>query len=478
MIDSHGYKLSDVNITLKDSRIVNIKGLVSEFTIYESVDSPAVRGEFLITDAVDFINALRGNEEITLTIKTDASLGVEYKLVHKIYKIGSNFKAERLQQYILHTVSNEAINNERVKVFKTFKGPSASSVKEILTNSLKTDKKLFIESTSGNFPFIAPSWRPYDCISYLTDKTIRSKNEEQAGFLFFENRDGIHFESIDELIVKGKEGVSKQSAVSGNANSSMKKFTYQQKNVQSTGDNYYTIETITYPDKYDLVTSMRSGALGNSLLGIDVQSINQSQLPKSSKSSSSATAKAEGPGGGEYFVVAKSADKFWEKFDHVDTKSPWVGDEQISGDGQRKRLRFFSETSFDIGAGGSNTPNLQSSNAARKNESTAGSAVATGTTNKGGAGGQPGRLIRAALYSLMRYQAINYVKLDITIAGNVGVTAGDVINITLPKAQETEYSLGRDNTYSGYYLVLGVIHTWRPEGVTTSLHIGRDSLGS
>lgn len=478
MIDSHGYKLSDINIKLVNSQIVNIKGLISEFTIYESVDSPAVRAEFLVADATDFINALRGSEEINLTLRTDSSESIEYKLVHKIYKIGSNFKSERMQQYILHTVSNEAINNERVKVFKTFKGSASSTVKDVLKKSLATNKKLFIEDTIGNFPFISPSWRPYDCISYLSDKVLRSKNQEQGGFLFFENRDGIHFESIDGLIEKGKEGISKQATVSGNRTNTIRTFTYKQKNVVQPGDNYYNIESITYPDKYDLVTNMRSGALGNSFIGVDIQSINQSQLPKSSKSSASASDDPKGPGGGDYFVVAKSANKYWGLFSHIDDASPFPGNPQIDGDGQRKRFRFFSESNFDNGAAGSNTPNLQTSNAARKNETTAGSAESTGTTNKGGAGGQPGRIIRSSLYSLMRYHAINYVKLNITVAGNVGVTVGDVINIVLPKARESELNLDRDKTYSGYYLVLGVVHTWRPEGVTTSLLIGRDSLGT
>lgn len=482
MINSHGYKLSDIDITLHGSKgskgqTVNIKGLVSEFTIFESVDSPSVRAEFLIADANDFISVLRGNETITLTLSTDSAPNDQYKIVHKIYKIGSNFKNERMQQYIIHTVSDEAINNERVKVFKTFKGTAASTVKTILKESLNsTNKKLFIEDTMGTFPFISPSWRPYDAISYLTDKTVRKKNQEQSAFLFFENRDGIHFESIDNLIEKGKEGTSKLASKTGNATNNLKTFTYAQKNVVQPSNNYYSIEAITYPDKYDIITSMRSGSLGNSLIGIDVQSINQSQLPKSSKSSTKESERPEGPGGGDYFVVAKSADKFWKTFSHVDDAAPYPGDPQITGDGQRKRLRFFSASGFDNGEGGSNTSNLQSANAAKSNETTVGSAVATGTTNKGGAGAQPENIIKAALYSLMRYQAINYVKLNITVAGNVGVTCGDVINIEIPKAKETQKNLEREEIYSGLYLVLGVVHTWRPEGVMTSLQIGRDSI--
>jgi pimeloyl-ACP methyl ester carboxylesterase len=89
---------------------------------------------------------------------------------------------------------------------------------------------------------------------------------------------------------------------------------------------------------------------------------------------------------------------------------------------------------------------------------------------------QPKQILESALYALMRYQAASYIKLNIVVPGNVGVTVGDVIEIELPAANESNKSLPIESTYSGYYLVLGVVHVWRPEGVTTNIDIGRDSV--
>ena len=37
MLQSHGYKLSSINITLADNKQYDIKGITSEFTIFESM---------------------------------------------------------------------------------------------------------------------------------------------------------------------------------------------------------------------------------------------------------------------------------------------------------------------------------------------------------------------------------------------------------------------------------------------------------
>lgn len=484
MLQSHAYRLTSIDIQTADGKTNNIKGIVSEFTIFESIDSPAVRAEFMIADATDFISRIAGNELITLELSTDSDQSVTYKLQQRIYKIGSNYKNERMQMYILHTVSEETIVNERVRVFKTFKSSASTTVETIIKTYLKTNKTLNIEKTQGNFPFICPSWRPYDAISYLTDKAVRvGTNKIQSGFLFFENRDGIHFETIDKLIEKSQNKAPAGNIMQGlstgeKAKGQIKKFTYAQKNVGSTGNDYYSIESLTYPDKYDIITQLRSGTLGNSIIGIDLHSINQSQLPTTTPTSSSATAKATGPAGGDYKIASRSADSYWKEFSHIDKTNPYVSMSKTigTGEGQRKRFKYIAGFGFDSGQGASVTPNLQTANQAANKQSSSSSALSQGTTNQGGAALQSKQILEASLYSLMRFNSANLIKLNIVVPGNVGVTVGDVIEINLPAANESSKSLPQETTYSGYYLVLGAVHTWRPEGVTTSLDIGKDSI--
>ena len=68
MLESHGYRLGSIDVILSDGKIYNMKGIVSEFTIYESIDSPSVRAEFLVADATDFITSLYGNETVQLEL--------------------------------------------------------------------------------------------------------------------------------------------------------------------------------------------------------------------------------------------------------------------------------------------------------------------------------------------------------------------------------------------------------------------------
>ena len=112
----------------------DIRDLVIDFTYTESIDSPFLRVDFSMVDAIDFNKLLIGGEIITVKLTTESSTlkgnkqSLEFKV--RVFKIGSTLKSERGQLYILHCTSPEAYTNEMNKVFKPF-GPAGKDVDNI-----------------------------------------------------------------------------------------------------------------------------------------------------------------------------------------------------------------------------------------------------------------------------------------------------------------------------------------------------------
>ena len=292
-IQPKGYKITKFNLITKDDSnpdqkvdqieplgehsLVDFRKLCSGFNYIESIDSPSVRMEIAMFDTIDLISSMTGNEFIQITIETDSAPGVELEIMQRIFKIGEITKSERAQLYVIYTVSPETINNETNKVFKSFKDDIGSAhvdwcVKEKLKSS---GKNYSYEPSKGNFRFLAPTWRPYDCIGYISDKIVSSVTNT-AGYLFFENRDGYYFHTIDWLC-------SDRNPTAANP----AKYTYEQANVGESDFNAYKIESMNFPDRANHLEKMRSGTYSNTVLGLKLPAMTSGNLPASGDGDSS-----------------------------------------------------------------------------------------------------------------------------------------------------------------------------------------------
>ncbi len=292
-IQPKGYKITKFNLITKDDSnpdqkvdqieplgehsLVDFRKLCSGFNYIESIDSPSVRMEIAMFDTIDLISSMTGNEFIQITIETDSAPGVELEIMQRIFKIGEITKSERAQLYVIYTVSPETINNETNKVFKSFKDDIGSAhvdwcVKEKLKSS---GKNYSYEPSKGNFRFLAPTWRPYDCIGYISDKIVSSVTNT-AGYLFFENRDGYYFHTIDWLC-------SDRNPTAANP----AKYTYEQANIGESDFNAYKIESMNFPDRANHLEKMRSGTYSNTVLGLKLPAITSGNLPASGDGDSS-----------------------------------------------------------------------------------------------------------------------------------------------------------------------------------------------
>ena len=172
---------------------------------FESIESPSISMTltFIDVDQVLGRKGITGGEFINLTIQ-DGEVD-KFKITddHKMMLNSvRNMTTETNKQFAtLEFISTETIVNETARVTKKFTGNVANIVEELLVSDKKgiqTEKKLEKDQAANSYSFIGNLKRPIDTIQWLCPKTQSSKTN--FGFLFYENLDGYHFKSIENLL--------------------------------------------------------------------------------------------------------------------------------------------------------------------------------------------------------------------------------------------------------------------------------------
>ena len=512
MSSAKSYKLSKIDVLIGDKK-VDIRELVSEFNWFESIDSSFIRCDFAILDTVQFDDNLLGSEIVHITFESTTEKKSRIQHTLQIYKIGSIVKQERAKLYILHCSSPEIYENEANRAFGQF-GPVSGKtdiVKRMVKDHLNSSKKTHIEAHT-NINVLSPNWRPVDLISYMSDKVSRTKagsrqsgkGKKQSGFLFYENRDGWNFKSMDLLCEQD----------------SIAKYTYAQANVgqYNPGTNFYQIEQVIYPERANQLDKLRQGVYKQCTYGIVMAQLTDSYMPNAGATSSTtfdewvklnkpytANDGSAGSLSNEQLqeLYNSSGDSTFNNAGN-DTSFTWKPKSQGSKDNlTEKQLANKDKTGKPSGTiSGPMVSNLKQTFAKAsklhdglpyreehldfytdlyptrtKFKILPGFNNQTANAPKGGADDADESVLTAATYSAARWSLLNTHTLTIRVPGNTKLYAGCVVTVNLPSSkQESKKNVARDQTYSGKYLVKGLRHTYKKQGITTELYLCRGSL--
>ena len=200
------YHLDGALIVGSSGESINVIDMVGELSIYQSLDSPYMSGNILLTDNSGIAEnlPLLGQERLLFSLRTPGHEGnVNFNDYHAIiYNVEKRFQqTDREQVLVLQWTTLEHYKNLRTKISKSFKGNISDMVVEVLSNEnfLGTKKSLYIEKTRNIRKYIIPNLNPFQTINLLKEEAI-SGSEEAPHYLFFENPAGIHFRSMDSLI--------------------------------------------------------------------------------------------------------------------------------------------------------------------------------------------------------------------------------------------------------------------------------------
>lgn len=208
----------------------DIIDMVQNLHYFENISLPTREATLLVADSGENLIAslpIQGYEDITITMEAIDMEDLEYKF--KVFRVSDRSSSDRVQYYKLGLISNEALINETIRLPKLLTGKPDAIVRNLLTDNLKTQKEISTDSTLFQIRFHPGKKTPFAIIKGLLSKSVAQDAENKstessggatsdgeggvadidsgaygkmsgsAGYLFYENYDGYHFNSIDRL---------------------------------------------------------------------------------------------------------------------------------------------------------------------------------------------------------------------------------------------------------------------------------------
>ena len=418
------FSLQKLNLITSTGKPFELKKIIVEMSYYEDIYSFAVSGSVTVRDAQGFIELLQlsGNEFLEVNFGKIKNAPNNDDQIFRVYKIGRRSPSGNMnnEYYTLYFCSEELFLSEQIKVTKSFGRSKISDiVSNILTETLQVDptKINVIENTTGVYNFIVPRLKPLETISWLSTYA-RPENGVGSDMLFFENRDGFNFRSL-------------QSIYSDKVYAT---YNYQQKNLNindATDPQQKATTVIDYEfiKTYDALGDTSSGTYANRLITIDPLT--------------------------RYYKVTD--------FDYSEYQS-----EATSLNGQpvitpsANRLGITQNQAYDA------VTKLLISNANQAQNQYIQNAPGSVAGDIFAETYIPNRTAQIAL--------ANYTLLKIMVPGDPGLSAGRVINFNLYSLKPTDKQKDADKFYSGKYLVVAVRHIIDDAGsYITVMEIAKES---
>ena len=185
---------------------INVTDQVRELNIYESIDTPYISGNILISDSAGVAGTLPflGQERLLFNLRTPSHLSaIDFNHYHAvIYNVEKRFSSsEREHILLLNWTTLDHFKNVRTKISASFKGTISEIVQKILKSDeyLGSKKPLTIEPTRNIRKFVIPNLTPFQAINLIKSEAI-SGVEQSPHFVFFETPAGFHFRSFDSLL--------------------------------------------------------------------------------------------------------------------------------------------------------------------------------------------------------------------------------------------------------------------------------------
>lgn len=411
------YPVLDENNIAGGSKYLEIKELVQEITLYESIISTSLCCQIIIQDIGNNLIGelpLIGQERIEIIISTAYA---NYNLNFYIHKIDGRVMQEKNQVYLIHAVSKEALMNEYTRLRERIDGKKAEAFlkEKIKTISNKQFDK-YIDETLYPFDMYVPNWRLFDTAIWMSRRAVSSKYKNSVGYLFYETLDGFNFKSLDVLF---------NADPYPNKNT---KYTFIQGNTSASGtdSNNYRIMNYSSPKAFDIFEDLRNGAFCHNSIYVDIN--NRS-----------------------YQNFVTNVSQYWDDMTHLNKMPPFPNKELLT---RPTRLVYRPTTisTFDW-------KELDANQIEDKKN--------IDEVNKN---------FEKTIY---RYYFLEYNKLEISIPGDLKLRAGNVITISIPSPKkDSSNKVVEDKRISGKYLVHSIKHSIlnRTE-LRTTVTLTRDSFG-
>ena len=415
---------ADVVSNSDTEKTANLVNGIIRLTYFESILQDSIKASLVFSDAGNAIDGksvveglpLVGTEDFKLEMKDNNDEKLKVNMVVNsmtpLYEDGSKNVIN------LNLVSEEFLRNEmgESRCRARFNGNISDNIEKIFKDRLKSKKPLDIERTSNDYNFLGNGRKPYYMLNLLSKQSIPEGGEDgSAGFLFFETADGYQFKSIDKLFDKQQ----KKSYVFNNSTDAKEGVPagYDGKILQHQADSSINVQS-----------KMNMGAYKTKLVMFD-------------------------PYNCKYVVDEKTADEAVEKKKvKLAGKGLPVFNEKF-----KTPTKDFTRTTFMMIDSGT-LPSGATEEQIKENQKD--NFKAAQTLNQ----------------AIRRYNQLFSSMMQITIAGDFSLHAGDVIFVDIFSVKgEKDDTVNKES--GGLYIIADLCHYVDSAGTYTKLNLARDSFG-
>ncbi len=243
----------------------NVRNQVIQLRIFEDIFSPFITGAIVLKESFDLqtLLPLIGEEYIELKVSTP-TLDKPISGLFHIYKMNDKINVgDRAVGYELNFISAEALIDSNKRISKVFSGKISDIVGTFVKDKIdgiESTKKFNIENTRNTIKYVSPYWTPVQNLTFLSDNSI-SENQSPS-FLFFENRDGFNFKSLDTLY---KSSSYLQFVMDKYSRDSFP----QGGNTLNIMEDYKRIGEIDFIESYDYMDRLSGGMYTSKLISYD-----------------------------------------------------------------------------------------------------------------------------------------------------------------------------------------------------------------
>lgn len=250
---------------------LDISPQVINIEIYEDLFAPFITGRIILKDAIDLptLFPLVGEEVLQLTISNPLLVELTaHAGTYYVFKLDDRVKsAEREQVYVLHFMSMGALADVNKKISRTYSGKVSDIVQKLFldADALETGKRYTIEETPVSTKYTSNFWSPLQNLNYLADQAVN--NNQVPSFVFFENRNGMNFVSLESLYTPQEPyQIFKWDNYSADFNSKSD-LSGSEKNVNR---DYQKIIQFSTPETFNYVERLMSGMYGSQMIHYDL----------------------------------------------------------------------------------------------------------------------------------------------------------------------------------------------------------------
>lgn len=211
-VSPDGYDVYSIHVTLLNGNVSDIKNLVQEIEILESLHSSSIQVIMRLYDGMNYLenSHLIGGEKVNIKIRRTSNTNKPFSEARDKFDVevyiaaitGHTRPKPGMQAYDLECVSEHALVSNTKKLNRSFNGVIGQLVTNIFTNDLGLQEGIDfnaenISDTTDQIKGIYPDLSPLSALTWLTRN---SSSDGTPYFLYETIQDGLQFKSYNDIL--------------------------------------------------------------------------------------------------------------------------------------------------------------------------------------------------------------------------------------------------------------------------------------